>query len=349
MAPNSVPNLEQLEAACICVLYGGRSNEREVSLSSGTEILQSFAEARQQGLPGVPAKCIGVEIQADGTWLVAGESQAPGAALDLLSHVDLFFLGLHGTDGEDGIIQGLFSVYGRRFTGSGVAGSAVSMDKEFTRRVVASAGVKVANGIQFSREQWGSARLACLQSITDMQAKAWVIKPRSEGSSVGVSVLREFSAITKAVDSALSLGEFVLIEECIDGVEVAAGVLQHPDGKLQALPIVEICPKPGRFFDYEEKYSQTGAKEHCPPLNVSKTICSQLKELALIAHRELRCQGYSRSDFIVPRDGSPVFLETNTLPGMTPRSLLPQAAQASGLSYHELCALIALEGLSRRT
>ena len=334
-----------LEALNCAVLYGGCSSEREVSLTSAHEIVRALREPRDENDRRGPAGVLEVEIDQHGKWLVEGEALAPALALARLGAADVFLLALHGGDGEDGTLQGLLAASQRVFTGSGVAASAVAMDKVFAREVVSARGVRVAAGLAVSRERWQRESATVTRELEAWRGRdphGWVIKPRNGGSSVGTSLVHGSEEFPEAFEGALAWGAEVLAEACIEGVEVAAGVVEEPDGTLLALPPVEIRPRTGGFFDYSEKYSESGAEELCPPENVDEKTCARVGAIALEAHRALRCSGYSRTDLIVPTDGTePVFLETNTLPGMTPRSLLPRAAAAAGIDFRTLCLWIA--------
>ncbi len=155
---------------------------------------------------------------------------------------------------------------------------------------------------------------------------------------MATSIVERAEDLSPAIQRALATGDRALIERRILGTEATCGVIGNSRGELRALTPVEIVPHAGRFFDWEEKYSAGGAIENCPPKTIDAEGCSRVRELALRAHRATGCDGYSRSDFIVPaRGGEPVFLEVNTLPGMTSRSLLPLAARADGLSFRDLC------------
>jgi len=328
----------------VCVLYGGASSEREVSLLSGAciiEALQKHMKEAQPMLGGVRA----VEISGAGEWQVRGQRLSPGRALEELAGVDLFFIGLHGTGAEDGSLQGLLQVHGKLHTGSSTGASAAAMNKDFTRHIVSQTRIQTARGVLFRA---GEDLESGLESLASWQASGWVIKPCSEGSSIGVSIQHEFSGVARAVEASFQHDSRVLVEEEIQGIEVAVGVLERAPKQPQALPVVEICTKPGRFFDYEEKYSATGAEEFCPPKHIDQSTCLQLQDLAVRAHEALQCSSYSRSDFIVPPVGPPVFLEINTLPGLSPRSLLPLAAKTAGLSFEELCLQIVRNALPAR-
>lgn len=333
----------------VCVLLGGRSNEREVSLSSGRRIAHALATAAGPEDRRGPARVLSVEVQASGRWRAGPHELAPASALEALDDVDVFFSALHGGQGEDGTLQGFLTATDRAFTGTGVGGSAVGMDKVFTRELVAARGARIAPGATISRARWRVDPEGVQRELAGWQVPGWVVKPRAGGSSVGCSIVRRASEWPDAFAAAFAWEAEVLVEALVEGLEVTGGVLDTPADGLVALPVVEIRPTDGRFFDYHEKYAPSGgALELCPPENVTRETCERVRSLSLLAHRTLRCHGYSRSDFIVPADGGePVFLELNTAPGMTPRSLVPIAAEAAGIDYRTLCLWIAAEALRR--
>ena len=351
----------RLASATVCVLSGGRSNEREVSLASGARIVDAMRRSPEDGRG--PGRVLEVEVLADGRWrLPDGSVQAAPRALLELEDVDLFFLALHGGQGEDGTLQGFLAAAGRAFTGTGVVGSAVGMDKVLSRDLVRAQGVRLAPGVLLERRAWsrdpGRARreLAALST----ESAGWAVKPRAGGSSVGASIVRASGDLDRALELAFAEEDEVLVEVAVAGVEVTGAVLDR-DGTLEALPVVEIRPAQGEFFDYRQKYAEDGAVELCPAPSLDAALERRVRDLSLLAHRVLRAEGYSRSDFIVPFETGaagetgpagalatePVFLELNTLPGMTPRSLVPLAAAEVGLGYRDLCLAIATDGLRR--
>lgn len=337
-----------LENAFVCVLAGGRSSEREVSLASGRMIRAALASPEDPVDRRGPARVLTVEILPSGRWRVGRHELTPGAAIEALVDVDVFFFALHGGDGEDGTLQGLLAAADRAFTGTGVAGSAVGMDKVFSREILAARGLLVAPATTVRRARWDADPEGVRRELETWEVPGWAVKPRCGGSSVGCTLVREPDEWSAAFAAAFAWEDEVLVEALVEGVEVTGGVLATPDEGLEALPVVEIRPHPGRFFDYEEKYAADGAEEICPPTSVSPETCRRVRELSRRAHRALRCAGYSRSDFIVPRDGGePVFLELNTLPGMTPRSLVPLAAAQADIDYRTLCLWIAADALRR--
>ncbi len=337
-----------LEEALVGVLFGGRSSEREVSLVSGRQILEALSRPSSSEDQRGPRRAIAVEIRQDGSWRVGKRALSLGAALEALDSVDVFFSALHGGEGEDGSLQGVFTCAGKAFTGCGVIASAVAMDKVFAREMVASRGMRVAPGRVVQRQAFEAQRAAILHELCDWRVDGWVVKPRCGGSSVGCSIARSTAELADALRAAFAWEEEALVEALVQGTEMTGGVVVSPDEGPLALPVVEIRPHPGRFFDYQEKYSADGAVELCPPEGAAPSVCERVRSLALLAHTTLRCSGYSRSDFIVPEgEQEPVFLELNTLPGMTPRSLLPRAAAAAGIDYRTLCLWIAAEALRR--
>jgi D-alanine-D-alanine ligase len=327
---------------------GGRSSEREVSLVSGRSVLAALARPTDAADRRGPARAIAVEILPDGRWRAGPQSWSPAEALGALEMVDLFFTALHGGEGENGAVQGLLTCCDRAFTGSGVIASGVCMDKVFARDLVAARGLRVAAGLVVSKEHWTRSASSVRPVLARLSRSGWVVKPRRGGSSVGCSVVRTIEDLADALVQAFSWEEEALVEALVEGVEVTCGILEEPGGEPVALPPVEIRPRSGDFFDYREKYSPDGALELCPCESLSSSAVERVQAAALEAHRALGCEGYSRSDFLVPSgESEPVFLETNTLPGLTPRSLLPKAAAASGIDYRTLCLSICASGLRR--
>jgi D-alanine-D-alanine ligase len=294
-----------------------------------------------------PARVIGVEILADGRWRIGPRLHMPGEAAVTLSDVDLVFSALHGGEGENGALQGFLTVCDLPFTGSGVIASAVAMDKHFARELVRAHGVRVAPAVALAAHDRRAMAPHLADALAPLVVHGCVVKPRRGGSSVGCSIVRGAAELDAALACAFAEGSEVLVEGHVAGVEATGGVVTAPDGTLVALPVVEIRPRTA-FFDYREKYDADGALELCPPIGIEPDTCELVRARSLAAHRALGCEGYSRSDFIVPLDGGePVFLELNTLPGLTPRSLLPKAAAAYGIDYRTLCLWIAASGLAR--
>lgn len=324
------------ETRPVVVLMGGRSGERKVSLASGAAVLKALVRAGRTDL-------LAVEVGCDGRWRWNGRECEPAGALESLPADAIFFLALHGGEGEDGTLQGLLRACGRTHTGSGVAASALCMDKAAARAVLSQSGLAVAPGALVTASAWRESGPAVLDHLLCLGADGWFVKPNGGGSSIGIRRVMEPAGLGAAVDAVLAEAGTTLVEALVEGREASCPVLGNTGSGVRSLCPVEIVPREGSFFDYAEKYDERdGAREIVPPTGLSPETCSRLRELAQRAHEATGCAGASRTDFIVPLDGPgagyPVVLEVNTLPGLTPRSLLPQAAAAEGLGFDELCS-----------
>lgn len=334
----------------IAVLHGGPSSEHDISVWSATG---AIAALRGNGHEVHP-----VFVGKDGLWHFSGSDASAGkatdnplalwSAIELLNEigVDMCFMGFHGTYGEDGKIQAALELVGLRYTGSGVAASAVAMDKPLARRVFQGVGIPVAQAVEqptAGLAQLAGARIAA-SDLVEALGLPVVVKVPAGGSSVGVEIARTVGELAEALQRLCVGVSHLLCEQYIAGTELTAGVLQSADGALHALPVVEICPKSGVFFDYEAKYQQDGSDE-IVPARISAEATRAVQALGLRAHRALGCRGVSRTDVILRSDGQPFVLETNTLPGLTPASLLPKAAAAEGRSYAELLEAIVAASL----
>jgi D-alanine-D-alanine ligase len=299
---------------------GGTASEHEISLRSGAEVLEHLDPERWAGEPVLWA--------IDGRWEIPRGSSPCDApeALDRLRGYGVAFLALHGPGGEDGRVQGFLETAGIRYTGSGVVASALAMDKAAARAVARSCGLAVADGFVARR---GGEILA---SSVPFPA---VVKPVGAGSSADLHLVEDEAGLRDVLAEVLTRWSGVLVEAYVEGREVTGPVLEDPEtGRPRALPPVEIrCPG-RRLFDPEAKYVPGVAEEICPaPLDEETT--RRVRAAARTMHEALGCRGVSRSDFIL-REGEPVFLETNTIPGLTRESLLPKAARAAGISMGEL-------------
>ncbi|MCH8157429.1 MAG: D-alanine--D-alanine ligase [Nitrospinae bacterium] len=285
----------------IGILMGGLSPEREVSLSTGNAVLEAV---QRKGLKGV-----GIDVDHD----VAEALKKNG--------IDLAFIALHGVYGEDGTIQGLLEYARIPYTGPGVLGSALAYDKVKSKEIFKLHGIPTADYQVFHR-----SRRENLQRSLDLPV---VVKPSNQGSSVGVSIVREEKEWDKAMDLAFDYSEEVVVEKFIEGKLLAVGM----NGE-QPMPIVHIQPKSG-FYDYEAKYTRGKTDYVCPAkLDTKETQLCQ--DTAVDVFRALRGCGMPRVDMILDAEGTPYVLEMNTIPGLTPTSLLPMAAQQSGMDFDAL-------------
>jgi D-alanine-D-alanine ligase len=292
----------------VAVLYGGISAEREVSLSSGRQVIEALRSAGYGVLP--------VEVGADLAAVLAALDPRP----------DVVFNALHGRFGEDGVIQGVLDWLDIPYTHSGVRASALAMDKAASRAVFQAANLPVAGG--------GVIDIADLAEH-DPLPLPYVIKPLNEGSSVGVDILREGGNRRHEIARDWRFGRQALVEEFIPGRELTVGVLGD-----EALTVTEISAAHA-FYDYESKYAE-GGSQHVLPARVHPSAFQRALDLARAAHRALGCRGATRTDFryddTAGEPGRLVLLEVNTQPGMTPTSLLPEQAAYRGIGFEQLCA-----------
>jgi D-alanine-D-alanine ligase len=319
----------------IAVLFGGTSEERDVSIASAAQIIPALRAlghdvhaidtATGKLAPTDEQRLLESRVAPIPPSSVAIE-QVRARAVSLspqhfdIRHTDVVFLALHGGAGEDGRIQALLDLAGMPYTGSNHIASAAAMDKDLAKRLFRAAGVPTADWL-----------MAPVVAAEVEQQLGWpvVVKPSKQGSTVGLSVVRAADGLAGAIQAAAGFDDEVMVEKFIAGREFTVGILDH-----QALPAGEIFP-PGEIFDYQSKYQQGGARELFPA-QLPQAEATQLQDYALRAHRALKLGAYSRIDF--RRDGAGQFwcLEANSLPGMTATSLLPQAARAAGIDFPTL-------------
>jgi D-alanine-D-alanine ligase len=305
----------------IAVLMGGRSAEREVSLNSGAQVAAALAQC-------------GYEVvtidTADSGFIEEIRDAAP----------DVVFIALHGRFGEDGTIQGLLELLDLPYVGSGVLASALAMNKVQTKNIYAIAGLRTPEYAVVRRGESFD-----VGALTVALGAKTVVKPANEGSSVGMTIVSDPSLLAEAIELAFRHDPLVLVERFEPGTEVTVGVIGN-EAPI-ALPTLEIVAV-NAFYDYEAKYVP-GMSRHIIPAGVSEQARVECQRLAVEAHRALGCAGMSRSDTIVTADGEVLLLETNTIPGMTKTSLLPDAAAAAGIPFPQMCdRLVALAIEARR-
>ncbi len=286
----------------VAVLYGGNSAEREVSLNSGNAVYKALVQS------GVDA--IKIDTKDD----FIGQLSA--------HDFDLAFIALHGVGGEDGTIQGMLEFYGLPYTGSGVKASAICMDKWRTKLIWMGLALPTPKFIK-------ADSLDMLKAFSNEVGFPIMVKPALEGSSIGISKVKQASELEAAFDSATSTGSPVLAEQFITGKEFTVAVL---GGK--ALPAIQLKPA-NEFYDYDAKYLQDDT-EYLVPCGLSEDKESELQALAVQAYDALDCSGWGRVDFMQDEDGQFWLIEVNTVPGMTDHSLVPMAANAAGINFSQL-------------
>lgn len=346
----------------IAVLMGGKSDERAVSLVTGQMIINaldsdkynvtaidtaSYCDTAITGDKHLelkdmqPLEYLTRSDESDST-LVKAVDSVPSEKTNrrkLNIRPDVAFIALHGRYGEDGTVQGMLELLEIPYVGSGVLASALAMDKIMTRKMMKCDGIPVPSGVSFSKNDDRSAAIPIIESETGYPA---VVKPNRQGSTIGLSIAKSREELMSALDLAFKYDDNVLIEQFIKGVEITVPVLGND--VLRVLPIVEIVPD-GGFYDYHAKYTD-GATEEIVPARIPEPQYKHAEELALMCHKSLGCRGMSRTDMIVADDGIYV-LETNTIPGMTPTSLLPRSAKAAGIEFPELLNILINLALER--
>lgn len=306
----------------IAVLAGGISDEREISLASGGNVARALEEAGYGTVELVdPADAQFIERMSTGGY-------------------DVAFIALHGRGGEDGMTQHVLEYLGIPYTASSPLASGIAMDKDLSKLLYARAGLPIAPSVTFGRDD-----MPTLDDIVAVVGEQSFVKPVVNGSSYGISLVKDPSELKEAIDLAFEHGEKVMVERRVFGVECSVAAIG--DGEtLRALPVVEILtPQESEFYDLEVKYADP-RDIHRIPARLPKDVYAQVQEIACSAHKALGLYGISRTDVIVTEDG-PVILETNNVPGMTQESLVPDEARHAGLAFSELCAELVDLALAR--
>jgi D-alanine-D-alanine ligase len=348
------------------VLMGGASSEREISLASGKMIAENLPRERYEVVmldtlalmahnpklsPDQRARAHRLlersgqveamsardrELPESFQEQIRSAAAATAPATEAITvaggaaRMDVAFLALHGPYGEDGTLQGMLDLLGIPYVGSGTLASALAMDKAMAKKVFLAEGIPVPAGTVLDRGEFRrDPERAALRAVET--ALPAVVKPARQGSSIGMSMVKDASAMQAALTEAFEYDSIVLVEERLDGTELTVGLIGNRE--LQALPVVEIVSK-REFFDYRAKYDP-GLSEEIVPARIPDEVARQAQELAVRAHRALGCRNLSRVDMMSTRRG-PVVLEVNTMPGMTVNSLLPKAARAAGIPFPEL-------------
>jgi len=290
----------------IALLAGGTSSEREVSLKGAEAVKKAFKKLGHKFEFFDPAKDLPILAQK-------------------VKEFDCAFLVMHGPGGEDGTLQGFLDSINLPYQGAGVLGSALAMHKGLSKEIYKNAGLKVPEGKVFFRDE----NFENIKKYAEKLGYPLVVKPATQGSSVGLSIVKKEEELKPACQKAFEIDNEILLEEYLKGREITVGVLEN-----KPLPVVEIIPKFSEIFDYKTKYTPGFAEEICPA-NLPQEITEKAQKYALKAHKALRLRHYSRTDMIVVENEVYV-LETNTIPGMTETSLLPLSARVAGYSFEEL-------------
>lgn len=333
----------------VAVVTGGASPEHEIALRSGRTVIHH--------LPAHRFQVRAVKIQRNGSWCLLEdgggdealfkrkEGAAPEGVMAALRDwgLDVAFLALHGPGGEDGAVQGFLHTLGIPFTGAGIEASAVSMNKELSKVLAQRAGLSVPEGTVLGRGEWRSCRRSWIARLEEKTGFPLYVKPLHQGSSLGAGRADSPSALEHALDHAFEFEEQVLAERAIQGREITCGVVGEGEGWHIPLPSVEIRPKTGSFFDFESKYDPARAEEICPaPLDGEQAM--HVADGAVRAFRALGARGMARIDFILAPEGL-YFLELNSIPGLTPESILIKELRAAGISLDTFLSSLVISAL----
>jgi D-alanine-D-alanine ligase len=332
----------------IVVLMGGKTSEHEVSLISGREVARSLDPKKYNVIPVVISRngatwrltsvksLLGsgdiLKLRSSNKELaVYGAKEIQGIEGVSTIKPDVVFIAMHGPFGEDGTVQGMLELAGLKYTGSGVLASALGMDKLVFRKIMAYEGIPIPKYITANKTE---KEKDVLRKIQDELGKPpYFVKPHNQGSSVGISRANNAIELKKSLNIAFGCSDTALVDRAVFGMELTCGILGNEEPI--ALPVIEIVPNKGKFFNYESKYLDSGSEE-IVPARIPEKISQVVQELALRVFKAVGCRGFARVDFILKDGKKPVVLEINTIPGLTPMSLLPKAAKAAGIEYPNL-------------
>jgi D-alanine-D-alanine ligase len=309
---NNIRIREKKKSLKIGVISGGISSEREISLLTGKNIYQSLLESGYNSLF--------IDLKDD--------------FYSKLKEINLAFLAVHGRYGEDGTAQGLLELMKIPYTGSGVLASAIAINKVMSKKILIYENIPTPEYIELN-----SASGEGLKEMVSVIEKKFdypiIVKPNSEGSTIGVNIVQKKDQLKHAVKEAIKYDNKILVEEYIKGRELTVSIIGR---EPVALPIIEIKPKSG-FYDYKSKYTKN-MTQYIVPAELDKKVANRVSEMALKCHRVLECSGISRVDFILDDTGNAYVFELNTMPGMTATSLVPKAAKAAGIDFALLVEII---------
>jgi len=309
---NNIRIREKKKSLKIGVISGGISSEREISLLTGKNIYQSLLESGYNSLF--------IDLKDD--------------FYSKLKEINLAFLAVHGRYGEDGTAQGLLELMKIPYTGSGVLASAIAINKVMSKKILIYENIPTPEYIELN-----SASGEDLKEMVSVIEKKFdypiIVKPNSEGSTIGVNIVQKKDQLKHAVKEAIKYDNKILVEEYIKGRELTVSIIGR---EPVALPIIEIKPKSG-FYDYKSKYTKN-MTQYIVPAELDKKVANRVSEMALKCHRVLECSGISRVDFILDDTGNAYVFELNTMPGMTATSLVPKAAKAAGIDFALLVEII---------
>jgi len=295
----------------VLILMGGESQEREVSLRSGRAV--------HKALLNIGYEAVTLDFTRESLHKV------------IEIHPDVVFIALHGKKGEDGTVQGFLDLLDIPYTGSGVAASAICMNKILSKKMFSFENIPTADYMILDKHFLDEAEVN-IDALIDNMGLPMVIKAATQGSSIGTFIVRKREMIEKAIRDALTFDSEVLAEKFIDGVEITASVIGNQTAVV--LPLIEITAV-NEFYDYESKYTP-GMCSHIIPARIDQSASKEIEQIAARTYEAFHCRGFARIDLIVDKKGDPYVLEVNTVPGMTEMSLVPDAARAAGMEFEQL-------------
>ena len=320
----------------IGILMGGTSKERAISLVTGKAVLENLDKEKYIGIP--------IEFGKNRKFYeIKNKTKKLLNLYDLKKKVDIVFIALHGTNGEDGGVQGLLESLDIKYTGSDVLSSALAMNKVISAQIYWMNKLDTPDFEHFDKKEWGRSKKEIIKMVNKEIGFPCVLKPVNEGSAIGVKLVKQKKDLEKELKKSFKEFDWMMAQKFIKGKEATCGVLEK-NGKPFALPPTHILPVLGEFYDYKAKYAKGGSTHICPA-NFSKEINEILQEKAILAHNALGCRGMSRTDFFIednpPAGGGKIqVIETNTIPGMTPTSLFPESAEKIGINFSKMLDLI---------
>jgi D-alanine-D-alanine ligase len=326
----------------VALLVGGTSPERQVSKMSGKGVLQALKSLQYPTIIIDPAYGLNQPIEEEQFFLekdfaeISNRNCINAINSGLIDDVDVIFSALHGKWAEDGTIQSLLELRGLKYTGSKVLASALAMDKEMSKVIFRQAGVQTPDWFSVKYRNFEPSLIA--DEIKQKFGFPCIIKANDQGSTVGLKFVKDESEVEEGIVIAQKFSSKALIEKYIPGRELTVAVLIN-----EALPVLEIVPKSG-LYDYKSKYT-SGMSEYIVPAKIPKEVAAKAQQQALTAFHSLGCEGYARVDFRLNNSNELYCLEVNTLPGMTPLSLVPKAAKAVGISFEDLIKKIIQQAL----
>ncbi|MGH3119024.1 MAG: D-alanine--D-alanine ligase family protein [Gaiellales bacterium] len=344
--------------AKVGVLFGGRSAEHEVSVVSAQGVMAAMDTVRFQPVP--------IGVSRTGTWLTPVQTEQALArirserlkaleeplgdgilyrtqALTALRRVDIVFPLIHGTNGEDGTLQGLLELVGVPYVGAGVAASAVGMDKALQKTIFRQLNIPVADDVVISASMWRHDPSGVRQGIEATISYPCFVKPANGGSSIGTSKVRSQEDLDEAIAEALRYDRKVLVEKHIDARQVETAVLGNDEP--EASPVGEVTFE-NEFYDYHAKYDDPRTRLHIPA-DMPDTTADRLREIAIEAYKAIDCAGFARVDFFLTPDNQLLLNEVNTIPGFTPMSMYPKLWEYAGLPYRDLITRLIELGFER--